>query len=279
MVKQQSVIFLENQETKLFQNFNIVKNKFDEEGIHQLRLNIKRIRAYLRLFEYITDGKICYKIMYQRFRNIFKTCGRIREMQLMEEYLTDYQKKLKKSYSFLTKYCKNIENVNRFYFLETFELEKIKVKLDITKKIEKEIYDLSEQLIVAKTQKYIHEKLDWIFELCQYQPHDETVHSARKSIKEIIYIYEIFKKSPVIEKSISATIKPLKDIENHIGLWHDRIVFNRKIELIIKVEHDNRKFSRKNIALLQKRIETDNKILLEQVISKIAHLRDSFIEK
>jgi len=72
------------QEQKIRQHFLPAVSVFDEEGIHELRVDIKRLRAFFHLISHINPIFRPEKDM-QKIQKLFKSAGQIRDIHVQQE--------------------------------------------------------------------------------------------------------------------------------------------------------------------------------------------------
>ena len=68
----------------LIKYFRKVKKHFDDEAIHQLREEYKKLRAFLRLLSWQREGKETAKIS-GRLKRCYTIAGSIRDLQLQQQ--------------------------------------------------------------------------------------------------------------------------------------------------------------------------------------------------
>jgi CHAD domain-containing protein len=183
------------------------KKSPDTGTLHQIRLEIKKIKAILKL----TDA--CVKRFNARknyipFRTIFQQAGKIREPELMYVLLMRYeiggipdslipQSILEASLS--KQFQEEIPS-----FIRDIEEEERKIGKDVNKIRGREI------------ERYIKSKKKEFRLLLQSKWNRGTLHKSRKVAKEIIYLSAVTKKT-------KTDLDPFYDkIQDAIGKWHDK---------------------------------------------------------
>lgn len=113
-----------------------VSGGFRKKDIHRIRVEIKKLKACLRLLQ-ATDAAFPYEAFFSPFRKLFKKLGNIRELQLQKDHirslrtldsslLRPYRKQLKKS-------LKEARKELSKSFCETFVDEVNESKLNFSK--------------------------------------------------------------------------------------------------------------------------------------------------
>lgn len=181
-----------------------VKYSDDPEIFHQIRIEIKRLKAILGLLHFEDTGFAAHKAFIP-LRKIFREAGKIREPGEFRKHLIRYTadtavvqlirmaspnvlKNFKKSISGFVKDVKKVER------------KVLKRSKHVNQKIMKK-YLLS---LDKSIKKNLYPKLNPF-----------TLHSTRKVIKELMYLSPLSKN----QKNIPSFYP---DIANTIGLWHDQ---------------------------------------------------------
>jgi len=176
-------------------------NGNEKEELHQIRLEIKRIKAMLRLIHF-NDKKFRDHKHYIPLRDIFRETGKIRDTDLRKELLDQYtqihvpffrspDKELK---LFMSNLPNHIDVVRKQKKVTLKEIEKIK----------SHTYTL-----------YLHKKNKELNDILSEGFSQKDLHGLRKLIKEIIYLTSVKKKKNEINPML------IKSSEL-IGNWHDK---------------------------------------------------------
>lgn len=231
------------------------------EDIHQLRVNMKKLRAFYRFLEFATNKSFRYKEPNKLFKNIFRLAGKIRERQINLELLKNYELSAKgylqyEIFSQLNdkkekeKLDKGLDALNKT------ELEKIKqnfqdffMNKDLHDKIKPSLNFIGLQIEKIKNILSKHEELDKI--------HRIRIHL--KTIKPLLFILSGIPESPFEE----AHYLSLKTTESAIGAWHDRIVLVSSLNQSLSDNPDKQYW--KELANLNKILKLESRELLEQI--------------
>ena len=103
-----------------------------QEDLHQFRVNVKKLKAWLTLFSYTGKNKDIFK-EFQKVRKIFKLAGRIRDKFIKEELLNSYSGIEKGNITISDDLLKEIDDFSSKLekFLKTIEKAKRKLSKQI----------------------------------------------------------------------------------------------------------------------------------------------------
>lgn len=199
-----------------------LKGNYDMEDIHQLRVNMKKLRAYFRFLEFATNKVFRYKDSNKLLRKSFRLAGNIRERQINLELLKNYELS-DKVYLQYEKFAnlndkKEKEKLDKAIdALNMAEFEKIRHSFHsfFTKKNLNEKVELSQNFIGLQIEK--------IRDILGHHEEAEKVHRIRihlKTIKPLLFILSGVPESKFGEVHYQS----LKNTEDAIGAWHDRVV-------------------------------------------------------
>jgi len=171
------------------------------EGLHQIRVEIKKIKAILRLIHFHDKDFQDHK-HYKPLRNIFRKAGDIRKADVMRELLLQYTVIKKPVASSSVKSIKKFEE-NLSGYLKDIKKQKRIILKEVCK-------------IKSRTYKsYLQKKNEALNEFLAKSIEEKDLHFLRKLVKEVIYLSSATK-----EKTKINTF--LLEIELLIGNWHDK---------------------------------------------------------
>ncbi len=173
----------------------------EKEGLHQIRLEIKKIKVVLQLIHFNNKEFNDHK-KYIPFRTVFRESGKIRDAELRKELLDQYtQIHVPFSSSpdivfeqFVNEVPDQINVISR----------QMKTIIKQVAKIKSRTYEL-----------YLHKKNKELIKLLSEGFTQRDLHGLRKLIKEIIYLTSVKVKKTKIDSFLieSASL---------IGNWHDK---------------------------------------------------------
>ena len=180
----------------------------DAELLHQVRVEIKRLKALLALLQYHNKKFDAHKA-YVPFRDIFRACYAIREPAVMSELSKKFAAQKRKpsgaDKATIKKFQKEIPR-----YLETVDKK--------GKKLVKEIKKVSPKTLeryLKRNKRALEGKLFPSF-------HARDLHKSRKLVKEIMYLETI-----AIGREDRDPF--FAEIAELIGTWHDRVIYIDKL--------------------------------------------------
>ena len=187
--------------------------KFDKEDIHDLRVNYKKVRAFLRLLlieKNTGDLHIPHKL-----KALYHDAGKVRDMQLFLDELHQLP------VVFQLPHCNS--HWNRQLFADKEEavtaIEVVhfkKIISSLTDELPKELHD-------DTLKKFLHQKVAAIHILLLAADDEHDLHSIRKQLKDIIYVIRIFENDWGISFPIrGVSEKKLSNMASLLGDFNDR---------------------------------------------------------
>jgi CHAD domain-containing protein len=206
---------------KAGKSFRKLHHDFDSEDIHDFRVEIKKIRAMLRLAEFAIDRKGEMKIP-KKLKRFYRTVGNIRSLQLHAKKIGETANKAKDQLpDFYLQLLEGRTAVNiDMAKKKRRQLKGIKKEMGkLVKLLPKDINDMS-----ART--FIQFELRRLKDIQSKQfPSDTELHEARKIMKDILYNWE-FIQFPTIS-FLPASIQKKEKVEGFVerlGDYHDDAV-------------------------------------------------------
>ncbi|CAN5164565.1 hypothetical protein BH11BAC6_BH11BAC6_10330 [soil metagenome] len=209
----------------LFNHLHDFELNGDESSLHDMRVEIKKLRAIVRFL-----GSVYHKQQLKKpahlLRAIFQKAGEIRESQLLQQWLQ------KNQYHAIEHTYFPSEKLD--FLIEQFRKNEVQYKDDFKEIIEslsKFVHSTNEIL----AEQYFIDLNAQVEKLCRKNlPHADW-HELRKLIKQRIYAYNWVRHE---EKTEDTNFHYYNKLQEQIGLWHD-----------IEIIKDN--FSQKQVYLSQ----------------------------
>lgn len=198
----------------------------DEEDIHQLRVEIKKIRSVLKLLDQISAGGYPAREYRRLLSGLFKPAGKFREdhinLSLLDRFsgfaLNGYRQHL------LDSFIRHSEKLHRV--INSFDQNSF---LYFHRQVDDKISLVDDETVLIATREYINEKVRNIKAIWVDATHRNKLHRTRKHLKALGYVMNI-------RTGIYSNVLPegfynlVKETETHIGNWHDRIVLINSLE-------------------------------------------------
>ena len=197
--------------------------KFKMEDFHQLRVEIKKIKAQFNLLNYCTSDFERKKYL-KSYNSIFKQAGKVRELQLEEEALKKYA-----LYQGLKRYITNLKIIGK-------EEKKI-FFLNIDKKLfskfiktNKKVSAFIKEVKKKNVNRFMNKKRKKIQMLLNIKHLKlSQVHKLRKLVKEYYHDWQSLN-LPGQQKMMNE----VDDFQDLLGKWHDRIIIKEHLKKAMK---------------------------------------------
>lgn len=190
--------------------------EFYSDNIHDFRVEIKKLRAFLRLLD--TEKEIDHPLIPKLLKSFYSYIGIIRNIQLhrhnLFKYIDDY--KIEKP----GEYFKILDEEENYWRDDADALMEDNNFDDVKKEIVKE---LPHKLEKSAVKKFAEEKLEELKEQLKDVYDDVGIHNIRKILKDILYIWNYIKEYKNLPPAI-AKEKDLKLLTNQLGNFLDKCI-------------------------------------------------------
>ena len=221
MFDKNMVIFFDGKLENVRRNYALALEQNDPEGIHDLRVELKYLKAFFRLVEAINPDFDARK-RFRNFRKIARTTSSLRDSQVQLELVgkmgADSSLGITGFHRFIQK--KENDHRNRFIgFSFSNPLEKLKKSRSAIKKAlnntdygraemraQGRFYNLRNRLV------FLHREDDL---------RSEILHEVRMQTKETHYMLEIVQSSFHILRDSEEFIVRISRVHKLLGKWHD----------------------------------------------------------
>jgi len=241
-----------------------LKSSLGKKTIHNIRLDIKKLRVLYNLIKEIYHGKFDSKDYSKAYKGLFKAAGKIREAQVNKDLITSYKLPSKNS------------------FCEYFEIREKEARSKLRKRLSKthiespgkaksELMKVLKGLNKEKFTKGCHSLLIAEYEgikcLRKASLNVKSFHKMRKHFKNLGYLTNLLDKIKPdwIDKH---TLTELKKTEKLMGQWHDRVVLIHSLNLLL----EHKKIKKIELEPIQKIIgviKTENNKQLTKLLPRI----------
>jgi CHAD domain-containing protein len=219
----------------------------DQEELHKFRVQTKKLRAMLMLFESTSKEHGLLK-QFKPVRKIFKHAGNIRNAHVNLELSEKYQLKNER---FEIGQQQIIENETALFRNKSAEY--LKEMNAANKRLKKLLQKVADDQIAA----YYQTQVEHIAANLTTASFDEEMHTVRKLIKILVYNQKIA--AETLKGSLQFNIAYLNKLQDAIGKWHDNMLAEELFsspemtdaDIVDKIKHINSSVKRK-ITLLAK---------------------------
>jgi hypothetical protein len=214
-------------------------DSFSLDDIHDFRVEIKKLKAFLRLLQ--RDSEKSQKLKFPKFLNkIYKSLGLVRELQLQEKKLL---KAVSNEEILLLNTISNLHEQTDNVREKTKELLDYK---DSWKKAETRIKKfIPEELNAEAVESYLRFKVRELKKILSLKRISITrLHGMRKILKDLQYNHPYWKDARLAEGQALPSLDEIHDTGSMIGDLHDIYAATIILESSIKsrsVDEDERK--------------------------------------
>lgn len=232
-----------------------IRNGYEEEAIHQLRVSLKKVNAIFRLAAYVAPQSYKARQDFIPLKEIFDLSGAVRDLQIAHQVLRQYQ----------TAYNKNIQkSINDELVLAIGQLVEWKKR-----KPSDQLFVLvgtsaqrSKSISQARWLKGSVGYIDHLFqniELLMSSKRKDKWHRVRISLKRIRFVIDLAlnMKKDFVSPEEYKTVRLLGKL---LGDWHDRVIVVAKVRSY--VTESTYAMAKKDDKELLKRLSSDQRSLL-----------------
>jgi CHAD domain-containing protein len=203
--------YFAQREKNLFNHLHDFETMGDEVSLHDLRVEMKKLRAIIKFLRNIYS-KSRIKKPAHILRAIFQQAGEIREYQIISQWLQ------KNNFTIIEQTYFPTEELKQMIREFQKETEHLKNRLnDIIETIAPFIENTNEIL----AEQYFIDINAQLEQLCRKDLPQTEWHELRKFIKQRIYAYNWVTRNIESEDSNFSYYQKLQEM---IGLWHDLII-------------------------------------------------------
>lgn len=238
-------------------NMNKAVTMSSAGSIHQLRVDVKRMKAVFHLLELLFPKRVIAKKYVRILRPVFKSAGKIREGQVNSQLVAKYplpSDTVKAYRQFLKKREKEYK-VRFKNAIEHFHTDKLS-----SSKIKKHCVKVKDKQIIDKSQSFINDELLTVKQISEKRSNAGNIHKIRMHLKSLHAIMALLNKIRT-DKGVKKLLTLMKQCEDSIGEWHDRVGLINSLE-------DFQKDEKQRVNLIkpvQNTIKKENRLLLKKI--------------
>ncbi|HZY36480.1 MAG TPA: CHAD domain-containing protein [Mucilaginibacter sp.] len=191
----------------------------EQEDLHKFRVQIKKLRAMLLLFENTSKENGLLKD-FKPVRKIFQNAGNIRNAHINLQLSAQYELK---NELFESSQQKIIEEGTVEF--QSKGAEFVKNIKTAHKKLRKQLHKVNDSQVAA----YYKALLDQIAANLAVSAFSEDMHTTRKLIKILVYNHKIA--GHALDGKIGFNISYLDKLQETIGKWHDNLLAEQLFSL------------------------------------------------
>jgi CHAD domain-containing protein len=267
--------YYKSQERTIRQHFLLAVSVFDSDSIHELRVEIKRLRAFLHLIGFI-NPVFRPEQSLQVIRSLFKSAGKIRDIHVQQNMARKHSSSL------------NLELSEYLNFLKEKEIRSRKKFSGAGKKFDfglfKKTWTGIRNALIYISGEYIQYKSEerfniLIHKLIAFKSHadfsDKDYHAIRILSKETRYTLEIKQKCFPEKKSDRDINDSLRGMHQALGKWHDNVLGMQFIKSFKEDFGDLDYFDKESYAIFEKTLHEEKTLRLQEFHEKWAAFLDA----
>ena len=250
-----------NKEQKEFEkNLSLLREKYRKDAIHDLRVAVKKLRAYLELGLLLprdTEASPGFEVelLIKNTESFFTLSGRQRDLEICQEMVSSLKKETGYSYTELQSWFSSCLKKARGWTIagiQSFNKSELQIAGRL---LEQKIQSTDTNTISRQLLKLIDEQIP------ELHHHFREPHQLRKKLKKIYYWLQLIR--PGVPETTS-----LNDILDDLGHWQDLGVVGTRIkhfrqDLLPKIF-----IEKEHLKEAEKKMESRKKVLLRSTIAK-----------
>ncbi|MEO8711477.1 MAG: CHAD domain-containing protein [Parafilimonas sp.] len=264
MKEKQIVEIVEDRFKTINKLYHKIIKEFDKDDIHNFRIEVKKLRAFLRLLDIKKeiDGPLIPKTL----KTFYGYIGIIRNIQLhrhsLFKYITDYKTEKPEAY------LKILDDEKAYWQKDAKALMEDSNFDEAENKIIKSLPGKLEKLTIKN---FAESKLDELKKQLEDLKDDVAIHTTRKILKDIFYNYDYIKKYVDLPETISKKDN-LKLLTAQLGDLRDKTIQLEFLsdEYTGKIKDENEKAT---LLKVKDEFEYEKQMMLHQLQYRFNELR------
>jgi CHAD domain-containing protein len=225
----------ERQTARLLEDFRAAFIGRERDGVHNLRVDIKRLRAYVRLIERITPS-FDARASFKPIRRLFRSCSALRDIHVQLGFLTG-----EAATSFPPERLSEWHNELKDREMKArrlFEAEARKFGPAALNRLKSRVAGslegIPEGMVMARAEQNLQTQLRRMQDLASIdRQSDKELHKIRIRSKEARYTLEMVDFGRGRPKERAGLNDKLKSVHQALGRWHDRqVAFDRLTDFL-----------------------------------------------
>ncbi len=252
---------------KIHRHFDLAAGHFEVEAIHDLRVEIKRLRAFFDLIEFINPN-FQARQNYKKIRKLFKAAGPVRDVHVQQQVVRAWSKKLALDPSEYYNFLKQKEMTVRSEFADAA----VKFNFVVFEKnaalMRTYLQFLPMDFVESKTHAQLDLLLQRLFDLRKSEDGSpQNFHEIRIGLKAARYTLEVLQIC-FQKEDLSPLNNQLRLMHQALGKWHDEEVGLESLEAFLQDQNAAQFFSKESYQLYAQNLRDDKSRLLDDFESR-----------
>lgn len=203
-------------------NFSLLQQDLNADAIHDLRVAIKKLRSYFKL--YLVLSKKEDKDQLIKTKDLFSVLGRHRNLEIAKQLSVSFARKDTQIKSFLV-YLQLLQDQVAEYCLEVIQRYDLDELNDLTTQMEKEFENFDEDEFHHEAKNVLRSSIENVKD--ELKNFHEKSHLIRKNLKNCFYWSKMLEGHSPFSKS---EIKGIDNILQHLGDVQDYEVLTKNFK-------------------------------------------------
>jgi CHAD domain-containing protein len=256
------LLYWKEEQNVFNKNFEILSHGPDKDGLQDLRVAIKKLRACLKLYAIIT-GKKDWQSLFIETKNLFAVLGKERDIEMCLELLADDEKENKTDYTNIKTYLQSMLQTMQSWSLHALKNYPKTELANLTSLLSQGADEAAKERVIEKTIDAINDHLK------QIKDYYKQPHKIRKLLKDVYYWLKMLPKNAVTDYSLE---KKLEGILDDFGNWQNDEMLLTKTKHFRKDNLPDSFGEYDSLKKFEKRVEERKEKLLKNVLHKTKRL-------
>lgn len=203
-------------------NYGLALGANDEDGVHDLRVALKRLKAFFNLIEALNNNFTAKK-EFKKFRRIAKRTAMIRDSQVQQKLVMEAEKNTGRSVDDYREFLREQEKKGIEIFLQFAKKNTLYALQRTEKDIRKSTANISHISATTKAEGTFYNLRNNMLLLSSEEDlRQEVLHKVRILSKETHYTFEIVNTCfDLFIDEFDMFTKAIKKVHQALGKWHD----------------------------------------------------------
>ena len=241
------------------ENYSLAMSYADEDGIHDMRVGIKRMRAYFNLIEWI-NPVFQAKQALRPIRRLFKATGKIRDIHVQQELVRKWSSELGLEMSEYYNFLKQNEMKERKRFLPTAKKFDLGIFQENWSLIQNTLTFISTEYIQYKSEDRFNSQIEGLIKFKEKENFiEDDYHAIRILAKETRYTLEVLQTCFPAKDAWKNLNEALRKVHQALGRWHDDDVARQFLDNFLRLYFRKKFYDRSSYTKYKRNLTSDKK--------------------